>query len=98
MDASVGVDQDRDVFFNMIDERFTQLIVDSKVQCRQMNAIRNRGTNTIQKALLNFSACMNKAIAEYHSGWNLEDYTSATRNTTSATHPSNLSTNYAGLK
>ena len=39
-----------------------------------MSAVRNRWENTIQKALLKFSACMNKAVAEYHSGWNLDDY------------------------
>ena len=74
MDASVGVDQDSDVYYNKIAERFTQLMGDSKVQSRQMSAIRNRWTISIQKALLKFSACINKTIAEYHSGWNLEDY------------------------
>ena len=74
MDASAGVDQDSDVYYNKIAERFTHLMGDSKVQSRQMSAIRNRWTNSIQKALFKFSACMNKSIAEYHSGYNLDDY------------------------
>ena len=47
---------------------------ENKVQDRSTAAIRNRWINTIQKALLKFSACMNKALSEYHSGWSFEDY------------------------
>ena len=72
LDAAVGTDQDSDAFFGQMAERFVQLIGEGKVQDRQMPAIRNRWCNTIQKALLKFTACMNKAVAEYHSGWNLE--------------------------
>ena len=46
------------------------------IQERSSDAIKNRWLNVVQKALLKFSACMNKAISEYHSGWQMDDYMS----------------------
>src|SRR5690348_13180255 len=74
VDATVGTDKDSDVYYNRIAERFTQLMGETKVQDRAAPAIKNRWLNTIQKSLLKFAACLNKAVAEYHSGWSLENY------------------------
>ena len=75
-DASVGTDQDAESYYQKIVEKFNQFMGEKKIQDRLATAIRNRWINTIQRALLKFSACMNKAITEFHSGWSLEDYIS----------------------
>jgi hypothetical protein len=76
LDAAVGTDQDGNAYYSRICEKFAQLMGDKLIQERSQDAIKNRWLNMIQKALLKFSACMNKAISEYHSGWQMDNYMS----------------------
>jgi hypothetical protein len=73
-DASVGVDQDADTYYNKIAMEYAKLMGSSSVQERSAAALKARWLNVIQKALLKFVACLNKALSEYHSGWCMEDY------------------------
>lgn len=73
-DASVGTDQEGDAYYSRIAEVFLRLMGSDLVQDRTPAAIRSRWVNAIQKALLKFTSCMNKAVSEYHSGWTFDDY------------------------
>ena len=61
-DASIGVDQDGDDYYKTISEEFHILMGEHLVQGRTPAAIWGRWVNAIQKALLKFTACMNKSI------------------------------------
>ena len=65
-DAAVGTDQDGGVYYTRISERFKELMGGDLIQERVPEAVKNRWLNTIQKALLKFTACLNKAVSEYH--------------------------------
>ena len=78
-DASVGVDQDGEAYYTKISDVFHKLMGEGLIQERSVSAIKSRWLNVIQKALLKFSSCLNKALAEYHSGWCIGDYISAAK-------------------
>jgi len=75
-DASVGTDQDSDVYYKRIGDVFNKNIKDKPdfVQERSWESIRHRWLNVAQKSLLKFAGCLNKTLSEYHSGWAMDDY------------------------
>ena len=85
-DASVGTDQDSDVYYKRIGDVFNENIKDKPdfVQEQSWESIRSHWLNVVQKSLLKFAGCLNKALSEYHSGWAMDDYvTLAKKHTTS---------------
>ena len=54
-DASVGVDQDAETYYNKIAEEFAKLMGEASVQERSAQALKGSWLNTIQKALLKFT-------------------------------------------
>jgi hypothetical protein len=75
-DASVGTDQDGEVYYKRIGDAFNENIKDQTdfIQDRSWESVRSRWLNVVQKSLLKFAGCFNKALSEYHSGWALDDY------------------------
>ena len=50
-------------------EEFAKLMGEGLIQERTPAAIKGRWLNVIQKALLKFTASLNQAVNDYHSGW-----------------------------
>ena len=74
--TDVVTDQNGDTFWEKVAEIFNQKIANKTdfVQIRTSGAIKGRWGNTIQKALLKYAGCLNKALSEYHSGCSWDDY------------------------
>ena len=73
-DPVVGTDLDGGAYYSRKGERFLELMGYNQIQERTCDVVKNRWQNTIQKALLKFTAFLNKALSEYHSGWHLGNF------------------------